>query len=69
MPEGSETFSNGYKYVGEWRRDMKNGPGTETSANGKKDVREFYNNKLKILNFGKYYLKYITLGNLKIISL
>jgi hypothetical protein len=43
--QGTYTYANGDKYVGEWKDDKKNGKGTYTSANGDKYVGEYMNDK------------------------
>jgi len=43
--EGTFTFANGDKYVGEFRNGKRHGQGTNTLANGNKYVGEFRNGK------------------------
>ncbi len=43
---GTYTYSNGNKYVGEFRNDKRNGLGTFTFANGSKYVGEFRDDKI-----------------------
>ncbi len=43
--EGTYTWADGDKYVGEWRDDKKNGQGTYTYADGDKYVGEFRDDK------------------------
>jgi hypothetical protein len=43
--QGTATWANGEKYVGEWRDGKKNGQGTYTHANGDKYVGEFMDGK------------------------
>jgi len=42
--QGTETFPNGYKYVGEFKNGKRNGQGTSTWGNGDKYVGEWKNN-------------------------
>jgi len=39
--QGTETFENGYKYVGEFKNGKRHGQGTSTWASGQKHVGEF----------------------------
>ena len=39
--QGTYSYANGDKYVGEWKDDRKNGQGTWTDTNGNKFVGEF----------------------------
>ena len=43
--EGTYTYADGEKYVGEWRDDKRHGHGTYTRANGDKYVGEFRDDK------------------------
>ena len=43
--QGTYTYPNGDKYVGDWKGDKKHGQGTYTYANGSKEVGAFENNK------------------------
>jgi hypothetical protein len=43
--QGSQTFANGDKYVGEYRNNRRNGRGTYTYANGDKYVGGYRNDK------------------------
>ena len=42
---GTETYSNGDKYVGEYKNNKMHGQGTYTYADGEKYVGEFKNDK------------------------
>ena len=44
--QGTYTWADGAKYVGEWQSDEKNGQGTYTYVDGSKDVGEWQNGKL-----------------------
>jgi hypothetical protein len=43
--QGTLTWANGRKYVGEWKDGKAHGQGTETFANGRKYVGEFKDDK------------------------
>ena len=43
--QGTETFENGYKYVGEFKNGKRHGQGTSTWANGDKYVGEWKNDE------------------------
>ena len=43
--QGTLTFSDGSKYVGEWKDDKRHGQGTFTSAKGDKYVGEWKDGK------------------------
>ena len=43
--QGTYTYANGDKYVGQWRNDLRNGQGTYTYANGEKYVGEYKDDK------------------------
>ena len=42
---GTYTYSNGNKYIGEWKDDKQHGQGTFISANGDKYVGEWKDGK------------------------
>ena len=44
--QGTFTFANGDKYVGEYNDDLSHGKGTYTFADGRKEVGEWENDKL-----------------------
>ena len=44
--QGTYTFSNGDKYVGEFKDDLRNGQGTYTFSNGNKYVGEWKDGKM-----------------------
>ena len=43
--QGTFTWSDGGKYVGEWKDGERNGQGTSTTPDGYKDVGEFKDGK------------------------
>ena len=51
--KGTQTFPNGYKYVGEWKNEKRHGQGTETWLSGEKWVGEF-GNDLRLRSTSEY---------------
>ena len=47
---GTDAYPDGYKYVGEFKDDKRNGLGTYTFANGTVDKGIWKNNKLIVPN-------------------
>ncbi len=43
--QGTATYANGDKYVGEWKDDKRHGQGTGSLANGGKYIGEWKNDK------------------------
>ena len=43
--QGTYTYADGRKYVGEWKENKKHGQGTYTYADGRKDAGEWKEDK------------------------
>ena len=61
--QGTRTYTNGNKYVGEWKDGTQNGQGTYTSSDGRKYVGELKNwgkwNGTEYDKNGNIYGKYV----------
>ena len=45
MCEGTFTYADGRKYIGEWMQSQRHGQGTSIESNGKKNSGQFKNEK------------------------